>query len=152
MANYKGHVGGGVIAYALLLYIVYTASTSWPMAAEWLFFCLCGSLFPDIDIKSKARDLFYWFVSFAIFIMVIRNNLIGCAILSVFLIIPLLVKHRGIFHSLWFIALLSFGSATIISMQFSQYRIAIWYDALFFFVGAFSHLWLDFGIKKLIRH
>ncbi len=56
MANYRGHIKGGFVAFALI--ILFALPHYHPSALtmlEWLLFTIAGSLFPDVDIKSKGQ-------------------------------------------------------------------------------------------------
>src|SRR5689334_4118409 len=102
------------------------------VAAEWLVFVLAGSLFPDMDVKSKGQNLFYAII-FCVFIMLILH---GCyetvALLSVLALIPMLVRHRGLFHAWWFVLAFPFVLGFIISYCMPEYTRAIMFDAGFF--------------------
>src|SRR5438309_2217826 len=70
MPGYKGHLVGGTVAFGLLFFAlvgVVVRQPSMLIAGEWLLFALAGSLFPDIDIKSKGQKYFYfdYFVRFS---------------------------------------------------------------------------------------
>jgi uncharacterized membrane protein YpjA len=71
-----------------------------------------------------------------------------CSAISV---VPMLVKHRGLFHRLWFVTLMPFGVWALITTYIPNYTHAAFYYTLFFVLGAISHLWLDLGIKQMLR-
>jgi len=65
MPGYKGHLVGGTVAYGLLFFGLVGVVVKQPSmltAGEWLLFALAGSLFPDIDIKSKGQKYFYYVI------------------------------------------------------------------------------------------
>jgi len=154
MPGYKGHLLGGAAAGGLLLSLLSCLRIVHPTplcGIEWLLVCLAGSLFPDVDIKSKGQKLFYW-ILFGLFIyLYIRKKLMMLGLFSIIGILPMLVRHRGLFHKWWFIIGVPFLLAVLTSKYFPHYKNALFFDALFFVAGAFSHLLLDLGIKRTFR-
>lgn len=152
MPNYKGHLAGGAIAYGLTAGLLLSVChPSFFTTIEWLLFALAGALFPDIDIKSKGQKLFYWVLLGMYIFLIARNHFEIIALLSVISIVPMLVKHRGVFHRLWFIVLIPTMTAFCISLYVPSYAIIIFFDTIFFITGAISHLWLDMGFKRMFR-
>ncbi len=152
MPNYKGHLIGGIAAYGLLLCaLLGTIKPSLLTASEWLLFAFAGALFPDIDIKSKGQKYFYYVVLFVFVILVIRQRFEVMACCSFLIISPMLVNHRGIFHHPWFVIAMPLIVWIIISNVVPSISQHIFFDMLFFIIGALSHIWLDFGISHTIR-
>lgn len=152
MPGYKAHLTGGLFVYAVILFCVHEILHP-PifLAAEWLLFILAGSLFPDVDVKSKGQHLLYS----GIFVLFAALLVYGChetvAILALLSLIPMLVKHRGLFHNIWFVILFPLAVAWAAAICFPNYAHAIFFDALFFIAGALSHLWLDLGLRRMFR-
>ena len=154
MPGYKGHCVGGVIAFGLLFLVLVPAIIKQPSMVtmgEWLLFALAGSLFPDIDIKSKGQKYFYYviFLFFMILVMNRRFEIISC--FSFIIITPMLARHRGIFHSPWFVITMPLLLWAFVSMFIPRISQQFFFDMIFFIVGALSHLWLDFGVRQMIR-
>jgi membrane-bound metal-dependent hydrolase YbcI (DUF457 family) len=149
MPGYRGHIGGGVIAFGAL-YMLVCHRFSLPLAFEWLIFTLLGALFPDVDIKSKGRTIFYKILLCIAGFLLYKQRIYSVAWVGILGILPLFLKHRGLSHSLLFLALVSV-SAIFISMIYlpSCAEIIAW-DAFFFFAGAVSHIVLDFGFLKTV--
>lgn len=104
MPGYRGHlVGGGVAFVCTLLPASLLVSISPILAAEWLICSLAGSLFPDIDIKSKGQKYFYYVIMIWILLLFSYGYYTQVAWSSVLSITPMLSKHRGIFHRYWFV-------------------------------------------------
>lgn len=62
MPNYKKHLVGGSIVYAALIYTTSELNlipTDINIQLQTLAACLIGSLFPDIDTKSKIQKYIY---------------------------------------------------------------------------------------------
>ncbi|MDR3549846.1 MAG: metal-dependent hydrolase [Candidatus Babeliales bacterium] len=151
MPGYKGHLIGGVVTYGLGLYVLSSLHPSYATMAEWLLCVLAGALFPDIDIKSKGQKLFYRFliVLFAFLVASRRYQLL--IFISILAIVPMIVRHRGLFHKLWFVVGFPLLLALCLGAFFPVYRTILLYDVLFFIAGAISHLWLDLGLRRMLR-
>lgn len=152
MPNYKGHLIGGCVAFAAVLIILPPAyPTTLLTAFEWLLFTLAGSLFPDIDIKSKGQKYFYWMILILLILLLHTRRFIPLAAVSILSMIPMLSKHRGLFHRTWFIIAAPLIAWQIVALYFPAIKELFMYDMLFFIAGALSHLWLDMGLKGMIK-
>ncbi len=58
MPGYRGHLIGGTVTYLAILQMMKSVQPSMSVVASGFVFCIVGSLFPDIDIKSKGQKLF----------------------------------------------------------------------------------------------
>jgi len=153
MPGYKGHLTGGAAIYgALLVAIIYLIQKpTIMMALEWLAFALAGSLFPDIDTKSKGQQFFYRIVLLVFVLLVIQRQCVLLSFLSIIALLPMLVHHRGLFHRGWFVIGFPVLTAAFCVYYAPHYAHIIWYDVLFFIAGALSHLWLDMGWRRMWR-
>ncbi len=151
MPNYKKHLAGGALIFAIGLYFFIGMYISIFTALEWLGFSLLGSLFPDIDTKSKGQKIFYKILFFIIIYLFLIRHFFEIALLSILAMIPLISNHRAICHNIWFIMLMALGIIMCGYMIVPALIQVIIYDMLFFVLGAASHIWLDMGIKKLLR-
>ena len=152
MPGYKGHLAGGAVTFSILLVLMSRICQPTSIAmAEWFGLCLAGSLFPDIDIKSKGQKYFYWFIFFILLFLAHKKRFDILVLVSLISIVPMLVKHRGLFHRTWFIIGMPLSMWYIISCQFPAYHTQLFCDVIFFIAGALSHLWLDMGIKRMLR-
>ncbi len=153
MPNYKKHLIGGLGAYAALLIIFQRIiqPVSLFSAGEWLVCSLAGSLFPDIDIKSRGQKYFYRVILLVMIFLIIQRQFSLLATSSVMAVTPMLVRHRGIFHRLWFVILLPLTIWYIVSLSVPTISTILLFDILFFIAGAISHLWLDFGFWRMLR-
>ena len=145
MPNYKGHLVGGGIAWGLMMYGVRDLHPTWIASMEWLGWCLFGSLFPDIDTHSKGRKIFYYAVTCGLIYFLMAGKLQSFIILSMVSVIPFFVRHRGIFHRIWFLALCCVVPWWYVKTTFPSYIVPAQWSVLFFGAGALSHLLLDFG-------
>jgi membrane-bound metal-dependent hydrolase YbcI (DUF457 family) len=61
----------------------------------------------------------------------------------------LLVKHRGLFHQLWFLIFISITTGLVIGSFHSDFSAWAMKNSLFFLAGAISHIVLDKVITRL---
>ena len=152
MPNYKSHLIGGIGAYTILLIVLQRIQPILLLSAgEWLMCALAGSLFPDIDIKSKGQKYFYCVMLLVMIVLIIKHLFSLLAICSVMAVIPMLVRHRGIFHRLWFVILFPLTMWYVVSISVPTVSKIILFDVFFFIAGSISHLWLDFGFWRMLR-
>lgn len=144
---------GGVISYSLTLLVLIAAGK--PVTAlnliEWLVCALLGSLYPDIDTKSKGQWLFYRIIVIMIITCLLYGSFTLLACISVMSLLPILVRHRGIFHKPWFILFTTLLFYFLVVTIFPGHKHSIIMDCLFFLIGALSHVWLDKGFKALFQ-
>lgn len=154
MPGYKGHLVGGIIAFGLLLFgligLVIVPEPSYMVLGEWLLCALAGALFPDIDIKSKGQKYFYYVALIGVCVLAYQQRFQMLACFSFVMITPMLVRHRGIFHSPRFVIALPLIVWIIIAALLPHKAMHLFIDTLFFIVGALSHLWLDFGTRQFL--
>ena len=143
MANYKGHLFGGIIAYVLVAIMVSSYCLCAKFIGNGLLFALAGSLFPDVDIKSKAQKIFYFLIFLSMAVLLIQKKETLAVFLGLISFLPLFVKHRGLFHKFWFILLLTIVVTLFICINSPTYREPTINYAIFFTAGAISHLFLD---------
>ena len=150
MPGYKGHLAGGCVVYSICLFALHATHPSIPLALGWFAATCAGSLFPDIDIKSKGQKYFYWILLLLLVWSIWRFKQLSTharfdlvAGIAIIALLPLLVRHRGVTHKPWFILVLSFGLWMTFIGFLPDYSSEIFIFLLFFVVGAMSHIWLD---------
>ncbi len=148
--GYRGHLIGGTAAFALTFYLFQNQCHSSTTAIQWLICALAGALFPDIDVKSKGQKYFYWVVLALLLIFLMAQEFELLAVCGITSIIPMLCKHRGLFHEPWFVVGLPATLWASISIAYPQYTQIVFFYALFFAIGALSHLYLDRGVKGIL--
>jgi len=149
--GYRTHLFGGLGAYIIVMCALSRLCPSTACGVEWLAFALAGSLFPDIDIKSRAQQLFYFLLLLAAWVIYADKRYDLLPALAVATFLPQLVKHRGLFHRLWFVLLASYAIWRVGSTVRPDLTLTLQFDMLFFAAGAISHLWLDFGFRRMLR-
>lgn len=152
MANYKGHLFVGSLFFLVSFYLLsWCFRPSLLLAVQWYLLALAGSLFPDIDVKSKGQNYFYWFIFWLLIFLAFMQQWRLIALVSIISIIPLLVHHRGICHRVWFVVGVPMTIALILSCYVPLCTNHLFYNAGFFVIGALSHIWLDLGLRKMLR-
>jgi membrane-bound metal-dependent hydrolase YbcI (DUF457 family) len=151
MPNYKGHLAGGAATFLLLVLASQKQYTHVLTLTQWFIFTLLGCLFPDVDIHSKGRKIFFRILIVAFIYALFLEEYITCIYIILMALLPLCVKHRGLFHNIWFIIFCSAMPIIYAQVTKTQYTYLTTWDAIFFGAGAFSHLLLDFGPIKLIK-
>jgi len=145
MPGYRAHLVGGLAVYGITIYLLRSYCGSAFIAAEWLLFALAGSLFPDIDTKSKGQMFLYQILLIILIVLAIQRKFLIMAFLSIAAVIPIIARHRGLFHQPWFVVGLPAITALAIALYAPAYKKVIMFDAIFFILGALSHLVMDFG-------
>ena len=141
------HLFGGVCAFALLLHYGVCEKVSILTYVEWFLMAILGSLFPDVDICSVSQRFFYTVAIVLIVFLFLIGHWMSGAIFSVVSLIPIIVRHRGIFHSWLFLLGLLIAILTFLYKLFPAYKPMFFWDLLFFGVGILSHLIFDFKHK-----
>jgi hypothetical protein len=110
MANYKGHIAGGVLANTAFVALVYIAPgnslsstagllSNWQFVAGLYVVSILFGLWPDVDTNSKGQDIFFG-LAFIINIFLIASGRIeASAYLGLLAMTPIIGKHRGWTHS-----------------------------------------------------
>ena len=144
MPGYRGHIVGGATTFCVVILLV---SKSYPptliTALQWFLLTIVGALFPDVDIKSKGQGIFYRVILLCLILLYLQKNWQLFAATSFLAMIPVLVRHRGLFHNLWFVIFVPFALAYFMIESFPQHKTILLLDALFFAAGAISHIILD---------
>jgi membrane-bound metal-dependent hydrolase YbcI (DUF457 family) len=162
MANYKGHVAGGLAAgslFALALGFVPVARFAetagllhnWQAIVAILVISVLFGLFPDVDTNSKAQDMFFG-IAFPLDILLIWNERIeAAAYLGLIAMLPIVGHHRGWTHRKWAMVVIPlpvllipyFYNSAILPISIIYYGAAV--------CGYFSHLLFDGLIWRRFR-
>lgn len=151
MPNYKGHLVGGLVVYCIALVVLIGSVPSLVTAFEWLLFALAGALFPDVDIKSKGQKYFYYLVFIIFVLLAYKGRFQALSCCSFIVITPMLTRHRGIFHSTWFVVSIPVIVWLAMSALYPKLAAPFFFDTFFFIAGALSHLFLDRGLSQMFR-
>ena len=143
MPSYKRHLALGMGVYLLMIFIFMPPTLSLVRKIELALCTLIGSLFPDIDTKSKIQRFLYTIFFILLLWLGLQGRWYAAALLGTAICLPLLVHHRALFQSLSFIASLCGASYVACYVWAPNFCTLVGVDLVFFFVGAISHLWLD---------
>ena len=145
MPGYKFHILGGVATFSGLMMLCchYGVPITPFIMLQWLAATILGALFPDVDIKSKGQGIFYKGMLFFLLFLFWTKQFHLFVIMSFLALVPLLVRHRGVFHRPWFVVVLPLSVAFITGIVFPVHGVLFFYNACFFSAGALSHILLD---------
>ena len=156
MPNYKGHLMAGAVTFAATLYTLNHFGTPMPsveLGGLFLIVTLIGSIFPDIDTKSKMQKYFYVSSALAFPTLLFSSTLNYIFLIAGLCIAIPCLRHRTITHNPFFILGLP-GLMVLYAVLFypSTQQIAL-FCYIFFVCGALSHIFLDrlfTRIKKIL--
>ncbi len=144
MPGYKVHLVGGAVTFACLYALLSShIPTTSLIIFQWLGASLLGALFPDVDIKSKGQGLFYKGMLLCLALLLCKKQGYLFVAMSFLALVPVLVRHRGIFHCVWFVIVVPFAVAFVAGNSFPAFSALFFYNACFFSAGALSHIMLD---------
>ena len=162
MANYKGHVLGGVIAGTAVATAYYVVpggglpdsailQNDWQLLLSVYVVAILFALWPDVDTNSKAQNLFYGIAFIADVLLIAYGYFAAAAILGLLAMTPIVGRHRGWTHSIW--AMLLIPSPIVLipylaSSQVGETGLLMYGAAV---AGYFSHLLFDGLIWKRFR-
>lgn len=162
MANWKGHVVGGVALGGLYAAVLSYAPvqqyaeqvhllSDWQAMAAILVLSVLFALFPDIDTNSKGQNIFYGLALVCDVLLIWNGNVQAAAYLGLIAMLPVVGKHRGWTHSKPAMLLVPLPILVVPYLYDSR---AIKIAALYYgaaVAGYFSHLLLDGLIFKHFR-
>ena len=145
MPGYRAHIFGGATVAAIgvgLLYFMHVERSP-AVLAGLAGTCLAGSLFPDIDTDSMAQRLFYLLLLLLDGWLLYTRRVSAAAWLGVGAILPGLVPHRGLTHTVTFAIILSAAIAFLPNLTMGLDWHVLWPFGAAFGLGVLSHLLLD---------
>lgn len=162
MANYKGHVIGGlaasgVYAVAVSLTPLQQLAESADLLHDWqplvavVVIGILFGLFPDVDTNSKAQDLFFWIAFSLAILLLATGNIQAAAYLGLIAMLPIIGHHRGWTHRKWAMFVVPLP-IVVVPYLYNQDLLAVafvYYGAAV--AGYFSHLLLDGKIWHRFR-
>lgn len=144
--TWRWHVLGGLIAYGIGILLESCIGTvTFIKTIPLVAICLLGALFPDIDTTSKIRKIIYgkWLIVFFALLIFFNTNPAIITLAVLISLLPLVVRHREIFHNIFFLALIPTTISLPLAWYFPNQSTLIFRCAYFFFLGALSHIMLD---------
>ncbi len=153
MPSYRVHLIGGAVVFGIIHQVASTLgvmSKHGPIVIIALLgITLIGSLFPDIDVTSRIRQLFYMTLVPCLPLAYFFNpKLFG--VLVCITSIMLLLRHRGVTHKPWFLAFVPLSLAGVCILKRPEAWEVYTLGAICFFLGALSHIALDYFVSHII--
>lgn len=152
MPNYKGHLAAGAVTFVAVVYLLNHFGTFMPsieLTGLFLLVTLTGSIFPDIDTKSKMQKYFYISSAF-IFPALLFTRTLNYAFLIAGLCIAIpCLQHRTITHNPFFILGLPGLMVLYAVLYYPASQQAVLFCYIFFVCGALSHIFLDKLFTKI---
>lgn len=153
MPSYKVHLIGGAVVFAMTHHIATTLSFLHDFSSLQLLLVfgvtLIGSLFPDIDVTSRIRQLFYMALIPCLPIAYFFNIRLFF-VLSTITLIMLFLRHRGVTHTVWFLAFIPSALAGLYILKNPDFWHFYAFTGFCFFAGALSHIALDYFVSHII--
>ena len=147
MPGYRLHIFGGLITFIGIAFLCSKLLCGTLPATinlfQWALFCILGALFPDVDTKSKGQGIFYKVMLFILIFLLWKKKWSLFVFLSFVSLVPVLSRHRGLFHRVWFVTTIPLTIAFIAGLSFPAYNTLFLSNAIFFICGALSHIALD---------
>jgi len=151
MSSYKVHLLGGAATFGLLS-LVTPLILAHNMQAHHqvllLGLTLLGSIFPDIDIASKIQKMFFKIMFVILPLLLFFKYFLTFICVCATCLGLILIKHRTLTHRTWFLFALALACATVVSIKSPLLTEFAFVAGLYFFLGAISHLLLDYGVKQ----
>ena len=145
MPGFKAHLAVGAVVFAVVMLVLSSVLQPSILLALQYFFCtLLGALFPDFDTKSRGQTLFYRVLVPCLLFVLWQQKLQLFILLTFIGLLPLVVKHRGLLHKKWFVMIVPPVVAILLAQSYGMQPYALVRYALFFSLGALSHIILDF--------
>lgn len=162
MANYKGHIVGGILCNTAFIGVLQTMPGSvlyktagilshWQFVLGLYIIAVLFALWPDVDTNSKGQNIFYSVAFVANVLLVLTNRFEAAAYLGLLAMTPIVGRHRGWTHSKLAMILVPLpivivpylNKSSILSTALLVYGAAV--------AGYFSHLLFDGLIFKHFR-
>lgn len=162
MANYRGHIAGGLIAggasVALLGRVPIEQAaeaarllSNWQVFAAFFVISVLFALFPDVDTNSKGQDIFIGLAFAVDILLILGGNFQAAAYLGLIAMLPIISHHRGWTHARWAMFVVPLP-LLVLPLLYDDRLIgvaSVYYTAAV--VGYFSHLLLDGLVFRRIR-
>lgn len=162
MANYKGHVTGGLLLNTAYLAAVKLAPgdilaktggilSNWQFVVGLYVIAVLFGLWPDVDTNSKGQNIFFGLAFAADVLLILGGRLEAAAYLGLLAMTPIVGEHRGWTHTKWAMLLVPLPLALVPYLNMSQLLIPMLLVYGAAVAGYFSHLLFDGLIFKHFR-
>lgn len=162
MANYRGHIIGGIAAgaasIAVLSWLPVEQSAEaarllydWQVFVAFFVLSVLFALFPDVDTNSKGQDIFFGLAFFVDVLLILNGKYQAAAYLGLIAMLPIISHHRGWTHSKWAMFIVPAPLIILPVLYNEKLVLAAFVYYLASVSGYFSHLLLDGLIWKRFR-
>ncbi len=148
MPGYRGHALGAFGLSIPLVFVGVWWGVSPLMLVVDVAFMVWGAFFPDVDTSGRGRRFFYALLLMFILVSLLVKSVWMAGACAAVGVLASLSRHRGIFHNIYFLFLLVAGMCGWLSFIIPKFRSEILQAGLFFFLGCFSHIFMDFGWRR----
>lgn len=151
MPGYKAHlaVGSAVCGLTYITTINVFQLPTLPQLPLCIFLGLVGSIFPDIDIRSKMQKIYYRMATLGVLVTLFLQAWTPFFILGAISCLITTLTHRTMTHHYWFLTVTPLFIVLYVSYWANHlFHPGLTY-ALFFIFGALSHVILDRSITKI---
>lgn len=162
MANYKGHIAGGIVLSAAFAGVISFVPVerfaeaagvlgNWQAIVAVFVIGVLFALFPDVDTNSKAQDIFFGIIFPLDILLIWQGYIQAAAYLGIIAMLPIVGRHRGWTHKKWAMFVVPLP-ILLIPYLYNDAILpvsAVYYGAAV--TGYFSHLLLDGLIWKHFR-
>lgn len=151
MPCYKTHLAAGFGTFIVFWPATSTIfkDSSYADIGICLGLSLLGSVFPDIDTKSKIQRLFYTLAPIPLLIFLLKAHWELFFITAFLCMVVGILQHRTITHRISFIALFPALIVLYIGHNHPPLFMVLTRFYIFFLTGAISHIVLDRSISKV---
>ncbi len=155
MPNYKTHLIGGLISFALVIRLaalympIFNISTSLVPIAFAL--SMIGSIFPDIDVPSKMQKWFFIASFGGVLITLLTKHYHLFALIGICILFVAFLTHRTITHKPAFLVMFSLIPALYACYSTPEYTYTAFALYLYFTTGCLSHVLFDRILSRFKR-
>ncbi|HBY05536.1 TPA: hypothetical protein DEG75_01165 [Candidatus Dependentiae bacterium] len=148
MSGYRGHTFGAFALVPCLIFLGSWVGFSLPTLLSGVLVVFLGALFPDIDTAGRGRRFFLGCICICILACTSTHALWTAGVCAFIGLLALVSRHRTLFHNIYFLLFLTICVAAWSAHLLPQYTKELWWIAFCFVIGCFSHMLLDFGVKR----
>ncbi|HBL98580.1 TPA: hypothetical protein DDZ86_02965 [Candidatus Dependentiae bacterium] len=148
MPGYRGHALGVFVMAIPLAFLGGWYGLGVLELLQGLVFMFWGAFFPDVDTTGRGRRFFYALLLLFILISLLMKSVLIAICCTAVGLLASISRHRGIFHNLYFLFFLTAALCGWLVNVIPEFRLEVVWAGVFFFLGCFSHLFMDFGWRR----
>jgi len=149
MPGYKKHLLFSAALFLPICYGMHLLHAPLLKLMRLLAMLLAGTLFPDVDTKSKGQKYFFMSIFLLLAYLIMSACFLEAALIGLVCTIPLLVRHRGLCHNPLFLICAPYLAWFVFSLYWPRHARSLKTEVVFFVIGAFLHIILDRVVTRL---